>query len=32
MSEAKVLKGSVKYDNWIDQSYLFKTYKLVDGA
>lgn len=32
MSEAKLLKGSVKYDNWIDQSYLDKAYKLVDGA
>ncbi len=32
MSEAKLLKGTVKYDSWIDQSYLDKAYKLVDGA
>lgn len=32
MSEAKLLKGSINYDRWIDQSYLDKAYKLVDGA
>lgn len=32
MSEAKLLKGSVKYDSWIDETYLDRAYKLVDGA
>lgn len=32
MSEAKLLKGSVNYDRWIDQTYLDKAYKLADAT
>jgi sulfonate transport system substrate-binding protein len=31
MAEAKLLKGSVDYDKWIDRSYLDAAYKLADA-
>jgi len=32
MSEAKLLKGSVDYDTWIDRSYLDSAYKIADAT
>ncbi len=31
MADAKLLKGSVDYDKWIDTSFLDAAYKEVDG-